>query len=183
MVTSEHLLRDQTHLAQVSHLKLCAVDICKLGLLLFLFLASGPPSGCTGASAISVTATDITVEWKRPNLTGRADFYYSVYYRELTNFSGITLDQYVNNNDYVDYTIDGLQPSTQYVISITVHNGVSDQDIENELSRMCEIVASTADIGGFTFNSLSVSDMTCHMDQVNQEMSVVSVKWSHGDHH
>ena len=103
---------------------------------------------------ISVTSTDVKVEWKRPNLTGRADFYYRVYYRELTSFSGITLGRYVNNSDYVDYTIGGLRPSTQYVIRITVHNGVSDQDVENEQSRMCETVASTTDIGGFTFSSL-----------------------------
>ena len=101
---------------------------------------------------ISVTATDITVEWKRPDLTGREDFYYGVYYRELTSLSGITLGPYINNSDNVDYTIDGLQPSTQYLIKITVHNGVSDQDMENEISRTCETVASTADIGGFTIS-------------------------------
>lgn len=99
-----------------------------------------------------MTATDLTVEWKRPDFTGREDFYYSVYYRELTNLSGITLSPHVNSSDYLYYTIRGLQPLTQYLVKITVHNGVSNQDMENDTSRTCEIVASTADIGGLTIN-------------------------------
>lgn len=122
--------------------------------LTLLFLASAPPGRCTGTSVISMTATDITVEWKRPNLTGREDIYYSVYYRELKDLYGITSNPYyVNNSDYVDYTIDGLVPSTQYLIKITVHNGVSDQDMENDIFRMCETVASTADIGRFSISN------------------------------
>ena len=101
-----------------------------------------------------MTATDITVEWRRPNLTGREDIYYSVYYRELKNLYGITVNSYyVNNSDYVDYSIDGLVPSTQYLIKITVRNGVSDQDMENDIFRTCETVASTADIGGFSISN------------------------------
>lgn len=154
MGTSEHQLRELTHLAQVSHIiKLYAVSS---GHVITFFLASAPPSGCTSTNVISVTATDITVEWKRPDLIGREDFYYSVYYRELTSLSGITLGPYVNNSDYVDYTIDGLQPSSQYLIKITIHNGVSDQDMENEISRTCETVASTADIGEFTISNVNI---------------------------
>ncbi len=131
-----------------------------------------------------MTATEITVEWKRPNRTGREDFYYSVYYRELTNLSGITSNPYyVNNSEYVGYTIDGLVPSTQYLIKITLHNGVSAQDVENDIFRTCETVASTADIGGFSSNTINQLHDIIPMDQVNQEMSVVSVRWLRGDHH
>ena len=118
------------------------------------FLASAPPSSCTGTRVVLVTATDITVEWRRPDFTGREDFYYSVFYRELTNSSGTMLGPYINKSDYVDFAINGLQPSTQYLIKITVRNGVSDQDVKNDISRTCETVASTADIGKFSISTV-----------------------------
>lgn len=129
--------------------KLSSYTIAKnLGsMFIWLLVHSAPPSGCQGAGVVSVTATVITIVWEKPEQIGREDFYYTVHYKELAGFSGITAGPYINYSDHVEYTVDGLQPSTEYVFRITVHNSVSDQDFENEESRVCETVASTADIG------------------------------------
>ena len=41
------------------------------------------------------------------------------------------------------YTIDNLQPDTTYLITVSIHNGVSDQDSDNARIRECTIIAKT----------------------------------------
>ena len=41
------------------------------------------------------------------------------------------------------YYIDGLKPATDYIITVTVENGVSDQDSQNEYLRRCELRLTT----------------------------------------
>ena len=46
--------------------------------------------------------------------------------------------------------ITGLKPITEYTITVTVVNGVSDQDMENEFKRRCELIVTTTE-GGMPF--------------------------------
>ncbi len=72
---------------------------------------------------------------------------------------------YVNTSETVSYTvigrcpnseIVGLLPNTRYSIRVTSHNGVSDQDTENEALRQLIIQVKTAEGGEF----VSCIDMT-----------------------
>ena len=46
-------------------------------------------------------------------------------------------------NSQENFTVESLQPDTTYSITVSVHNGVSDQDSENVRNRECMIVAKT----------------------------------------
>ena len=43
-----------------------------------------------------------------------------------------------------DRTVRNLQPDTTYSITVSVHNGVSDQDPENARLRECTFIATTS---------------------------------------
>ena len=45
--------------------------------------------------------------------------------------------------DYVQEVITGLKPDTSYEFTVTVNNGVSDQDKRNEKLRSCEVTTRT----------------------------------------
>lgn len=49
----------------------------------------------------------------------------------------------VNLQREVHYFIDGLKYATEYTITVTVKNGVSDQDPENKHLRRCELRLKT----------------------------------------
>lgn len=113
-------------------------------------LTTAPPARCRDIGVVLVTATAIIIAWTKPEQTGREDFYYTVYYKQLSAppSSWVTAGSYVNNSERVEYTVDGLQPSTDYVLRVVAHNGVSDQDLMNEESRTCETAVTTASLGG-----------------------------------
>jgi hypothetical protein len=48
-----------------------------------------------------------------------------------------------HSNNQETFTIENLQPDTTYSITVSVHNGVSDQDPDNARNRQCSIVATT----------------------------------------
>ena len=121
-----------------------------------LFIHPAPPGGCVGVDVILMRATTITIAWDKPEVTGREDYYYTVYYKQLTALSGNTTSPYVNTSDRVEYTVTDLQPSTEYLFRVSVHNGVSDEDIGNEVSRSCQVVASTTSVGGWGVLRLNV---------------------------
>lgn len=75
--------------------------------------------------------------------------------------SGNTTGPYVNTSGRVAYTVSGLQPSTEYLFRVTVHNGVSDQDVDSEEARSCDTLASTADIGRCNVVRLNAVLMMC----------------------
>ena len=104
---------------------------------------------------ILTRATTITIAWDKPEIIGREDYYYTVYSRQLLALSGNTTS-YVNASDRVEYTVTDLQPSTEYLFRVIVHNGVSDQVVGNEVSRSCHVVASTTDVGGCGMYRLNV---------------------------
>ena len=99
-----------------------------------------PPSGCRNIQAIQITATEITLRWKKPVNTGRDDFYYQMEYSDGQNTGEHSLE---NKMEYIQEVISSLKPDTSYKFTITVNNGVSDQDTRNENLRRCELTTRT----------------------------------------
>ena len=83
----------------------------------------------------------MSVEWNKPSITGRDDYYYTL---EYTGGESVKL---INQSQVVSHLITGLKPFTSYTISVTVANGVSDQDKQNESERKCTLIATTAEEG------------------------------------
>ncbi len=76
--------------------------------------------------------------------TGRPDYYYSIEYSDPDTGSFI-----VDSERYVStfYTISDLRPNTPYTVVVTSHNGVSDQDSDNEALRRVSIQTRTSEGG------------------------------------
>ena len=92
----------------------------------------------------SVGAHSVNVEWERPHFTGRDDFYYVLQY---TDGESVGSNQVINQSQVVSQLITGLKPVTEYTITVIVVNGVSDQDMENEVRRRCALVVATPEGG------------------------------------
>ena len=84
------------------------------------------------------------MRWKRPLNTGRDDFYYEIEYSDGENTGEYSLE---SKMEYVQEEITGLKPDTRYEFTVTVNNGVSDQDDRkfNEDLRSCELTTRTMD--------------------------------------
>ena len=91
-------------------------------------------------------ANTITVRWERPEITGRDDFYYNIFYSvDNQTFTQHNTRPYAKQNLLVDYSLSGLRPLTSYTIRVTAENGVSDQEERGE-TRSCEVAGRTGDI-------------------------------------
>lgn len=101
---------------------------------------SEPPSECRDIRAISTKDRSIDISWEIPTNTGRDDFYYIV---EYTDGESSESNLVFSQSRVVQYTIAGLKPGTDYTILVTVENGVSDQDAQNEHLRRCELRRTT----------------------------------------
>ena len=86
----------------------------------------------------------MTVRWSRPAITGRDDFYYMLRY---SDFKSVESFQIVNKDPVVLQLITDLEAFTDYTIIVTVLNGVSDQDPENEITTACVIDTKTLEGG------------------------------------
>ena len=62
---------------------------------------------------------------------------------EYSDGESIESNSVFSQNRVVQYSIDGLMPGTNYTIIVTVENGVSDQDLQNEHLRRCELRRTT----------------------------------------
>ena len=111
----------------------------------------GPPNPVLDLRATQIGNTSITVTWTRPEIC-RTDFYYIVEYSDPDNFGNflpatgdLMNKRYYNSAPTVTYRVPtissglSLRPYTDYTIRVTVHNGVSDQDSENEPLRRAEL--------------------------------------------
>ena len=90
------------------------------------------------------------MRWERPEITGRDDLYYNIFYSEDNQtFTQHNSRPYVKQDSLVDYSVSGLQPLTSYTIRVIPENGVSNQE-EGGQSRSCEVFAMTGDISEWT---------------------------------
>ena len=119
------------------------------------FPCAGPPTTITNLIVTGTTSTTITVRWNRPAITGRGDYYYIVEYSDPDEVGAVYIQdnsRLVNGNNQVTYTVDGadgsgLQADTEYIIRVSVHNGVSDLDGENTDDRRQEVQVTTPEGG------------------------------------
>ncbi len=95
--------------------------------------------------ATTITTTRVTLSWTRPEGDG---CYYSIEYSDPnTALFILSNGNYVNSALSVSYTIPNLRPNTPYTIRVTTHNGVSDQDTENEALRRVDLPIRTLEGG------------------------------------
>ena len=90
------------------------------------------------------TSTSLSVSWAAPRYAGgRSDIYYTVHYSDPDNV-GVLLEADCGEClTRTSCTINNLKPATNYVIQVTAHNGVSDQDEGGALARMADITEET----------------------------------------
>ena len=114
-----------------------------------LSLVNTAPSGpVRNLRTTTITSTSVSLSWTRPEVTGRDDFYYSIEYSDPNTGSFILSNgNYVNSALTVSYTVPNLRPNTLYTIRVTTHNGVSNQDIENEPLRRVDLPSRTLERG------------------------------------
>ena len=113
-------------------------------LLYLLYHRLGPPNACTNLMVDNRTSTTVNITWMRPTVIGRDDYFYVVEVSDPERVNAFN----VHNSSYRDidlrpnYTVSPLVPHTSYVIRVSVHNGVSDQDPDGHL-RICEVEVMT----------------------------------------
>ena len=78
---------------------------------------------------------------------GRDDFYYIVEYIDEEGI-GSSPVRVVTQERVVGYSFGGLKPATEYTITVTVENGVSDQDPRSTHHRRCRLNRLTTQEGG-----------------------------------
>ena len=88
----------------------------------------------------------LNIYWRRPDITGRDDYYYILAYDDGESVGSHSI---INKSQMVSQLITDLKPATEYTITVTVVNGVSDQDKENEFKRMCHLRTTTLEGGSY----------------------------------
>ncbi len=112
------------------------------------FVNTAPPGPVRNLRSTTISNNSVILSWTRPEVTGRDDFYYSIEYSDPNTGSFILSNgNYVNSTLTVSYTVPNLRPNTPYTIRVTTHNGVSDQDTENEALRRMDLPIRTREGG------------------------------------
>ena len=112
---------------------------CMMTLLFF----SAPPPRIPECTVSQSFDTAVTIQWTTPaNCGGRTDCYYQIEIK-FNDGSPKQHSPGFRPNTQETYTIDNLQPDTTYSITVSIHNGVSDQDSDNARFRECTIVNKT----------------------------------------
>ena len=109
--------------------------------LLWGSFPSAPPLPISGCNISQVFDTGIAIRWMTPaHCGGRNDCYYQI---NIDDGSPMRHSPVFHPNTQEIFTVENLQQDTTYKITLSVHNGVSDQDPENDGNRECTIVAAT----------------------------------------
>ena len=93
----------------------------------------------------SITSTSLTVKWSTPAILGeRDDLYYIVEYSDPDKV-GVMHEMQCGEGCLIGTrcSVTGLRPATTYVVRVTAHNGVSDQDAGGALARQEKITLTT----------------------------------------
>ena len=93
----------------------------------------------------SYTSTSLGMRWSTPAYLGeRDDLYYIVEYSDPDKV-GVMHEMQCGRGCLTDTscTVTGLRPATTYVVRVTAHNGVSDQDAGGALARQEKITLTT----------------------------------------
>jgi len=103
-----------------------------------------PPTAVRNLTVIDTTNTSITIEWEPPEETGRDhDCVYNVEHSDPDDISKYILHNRTNCSVTTNTSVTGLRPVTTYIIRISVHNGVSGNDSQNEDRRRRQVNATT----------------------------------------
>ena len=128
----------------------------RFGILIIMasLVNTAPPGPVRNLHTTTITSTSVSLSWTRPEVTGRDDFYYSIEYSDPDDTGSFILSNgnYVNSALTVSYTVPNLRPNTPYTIRVTTHNGVSDQDTENEALRRVDLPTRTVEGGKSMMN-------------------------------
>jgi hypothetical protein len=102
---------------------------------------SAPPPPVSDCDVSQRFDTAITIRWRTPaNCGGRSDCYYKI---KINNGPPKRHSPLFRPNNQESFTVENLQPDTTYSITVSIHNGVSDQDPDNARNRECLIVNKT----------------------------------------
>ena len=111
---------------------------------------SVPPAMLSECLARNITETEVTIQWiNPPHCGGRDDCYYQIKVND-----GPPIWYTPTTIHFSSYTLDRLQPDTRYRVTVSIHNGVSEQDADGAKSRECSVVVNT--IGGSKFTSIII---------------------------
>lgn len=128
----------------------------------------GPPGVCRNIRIDSMNDGIINISWMRSTEIGRDDFYYTVEYSdgESTGSHPLRSDVLV-----VRDSIGGLKANRDYTISVSVKNGVSDQDPLNEQFRTCSLTLTTEEDSKYMSTSTS-ENSSFHLFHRNQLLTL-----------
>ena len=117
----------------------------KQTLSLYTYIESpplAPPTAPANVRDNSIGSTSISISWSPPTDSGgRTDLYYTVTYS-----NGSFVSPVLSVGTGTELTLTGLTPLTEYTISVTSVNGVSDQD-SNTANRTTSIRVTTTNRG------------------------------------
>ena len=108
--------------------------------MLSLYIRAAPPNACRNIHVRQRGSRNITLSWTKPTSTGRNDFYYLI---DVSDGDTLSRYSFEDRRDRVEEVVGGLRPDTEYTFTVTVHNGVSEQDLRNENLRQCELTMTT----------------------------------------
>ena len=119
-------------------------------MLAFISSAPPPPMSGSGCNVSQQFDTRIDIQWITPaDCGGREDCFYLI--KTGSGSPKRHSPSAFRPNSQEEFTIRNLQPDTTYQITVSIHNGVSDQDPENVGHRECTFVAAT--VPGSEYNS------------------------------
>ena len=120
-----------------------SMSLCQFKLLSNCCCSPAPPTAVRNLGVESSSETEVVVRWDAPDEPGRTDYYYSVSRSipgDLINFQTLN-DRLKNTASTVTFVVTNLVPFTAYIIRVSVHNGVSQNNSANDQLR--EVTAST----------------------------------------
>lgn len=118
------------------------INVCTVLFLLF----QAPPGPPLNLISTDITFINMTLSWDQPSdLGGRTEIYYTIAY----NNAVISL---INSTHY---TLTDLLPDTEYLLSVTAENDVSNQD-NSSIARTITMSFSTLPVPSGESLSLNV---------------------------